>query len=129
VADNGTLDGNHARSLQCDPANVKSLGGGSITEQPSKDNPCLQAVDYFLRALLRFYEVKWNADTKQSQLDSKAGRVILEDRFLNAIWPQVGEIRDLHFRPAHGTFFTAKNPLKLEERFPPPPSNKKKEKT
>lgn len=97
-----------------------------ITVQSSKDNPCLQAVDYFLWALQRFYEVKWNAVTKQPQLDSKTSLVIREDRFLNAVWPQVGEIHDLHFGPAHGTFFTAKNPLKLDERFSPPPLKKKK---
>ena len=97
-----------------------------ITVQSSKDNPCLQAVDYFLWALQRFYEIKWNAATKKPQLDSKTGLVIREDRFLNAVWPQVGEIHDLHFGPVHGTFFTAKNPLKLDERFPPPPLKKKK---
>jgi hypothetical protein len=97
-----------------------------ITVQQSKENPCLQAVDYFLWALQRFYEVKRNAATKQPQLDSKTGLVIREDRFLNAVWPQVGEIHDLHFGPAHGTFFTAKNKLKLEERFPPPKPKKKK---
>ncbi len=96
----------------------------TITVQPSKDNPCLQAVDYFLWALQRFYEVKWNAATKQPQLDSKTELVIREDRFLNAVWPQVGEVHDLHFGPAHGTFFTSPNPLKLTERFPPPPSPK-----
>ena len=98
----------------------------TVTVQPSKDNPCLQAADYFLWALQRFYEVKWNAATKQPQLDSKTGLVIREDRFLNAVWPQVGEIHDLHFGPAHGTFFTAKNQLTLAERFPPPPLKKKK---
>jgi hypothetical protein len=98
----------------------------NITVQQAKDNPCLQAVDYFLWALQRFYEVKWNSVTKQPQLDSKTGLVIREDRFLNAIWPQVGEIHDLHFGPPHGTFFTAKNQLRLEERFPPPKQKKKK---
>jgi hypothetical protein len=97
-----------------------------ITVQQSKDNPCLQAVDYFLWALQRFYEIKWNASTGQPQLDSKTGLVIREDRFLNAVWPQVGEIHDLHFGPVHGTFFTVKNQLNLAERFPPPPLKKKK---
>jgi hypothetical protein len=97
----------------------------TVIVEPSIVNPCLQAVDYFVWALQRFYEIKWNAATKQPQLDSKSGLVIREDRFLNAMWPQVGEIHDLHFGPAHGTFFTVKNPLKLEERFPPPPVKKK----
>ncbi len=98
----------------------------AITVQPSKDNPCLQAVDYFLWALQRFYEIRFNAATRQPQLDSKTSLVIREDRFLNAVWPQVGEVHDLHFGSAHGTFFTAKNPLKLAERFPPPPLKTKK---
>lgn len=97
----------------------------AITVHQSKDNPCLQAVDYFLWALQRFYEIKWNAATKQPQLDPSTGLVIREDRFLNAVWPQVGEIHDLHFGSAHGTFFTTKNPLKLDERFPKPPPKKK----
>ena len=98
----------------------------AITVHQSKDNPCLQVVDYFLWALQRFYEVKWNAATKQPQLDAKTGLVIREDRFLNAVWPQVGEIHDLHFGPAHGTFYTNLNPLTLANRFPPPPRKMKK---
>lgn len=98
----------------------------TVTAQQSKANPCLQAADYFLWALQRFYEVKWNAATKQPQLDSKTGLVIREDRFLNAVWPQVGEIHDLHFGPAHGTLFTVQHPLKLDERFPPPKLKTKK---
>jgi hypothetical protein len=98
----------------------------TITVQSSKDNPCLQAVDYFLWALQRFYEVKWNAASKQPHLDSNTGLKIREDRFLNAVWPQVGEIHDLHFGQSHGTLFTARNPLKLAERFPPPKLKKKK---
>jgi hypothetical protein len=98
----------------------------TVTVQQSKDNSCLQAVDYFLWALQRFYEVKWNAATKQPQLDSKTGLVIREDRFLNAVWPQVGEIHDLHFGPAHGTFFNQKQPLTTEVRFPEKPLKKKK---
>ena len=81
---------------------------------------------YFRWALQRFYEVKWNPATKQKQLDPSSGLVIREDRFLNAIWPQVGEIPDLHFGPAHGTFFIAGKPLRLEERFPKPKPKKKK---
>lgn len=98
----------------------------NMTVQQSKENPCLQAVDYFLWALQRFYEIKFDASTKLPLLDPKTGLVIREDRFLNAIWPQVGEIHDLHFGPSHGTFFTIKKPLKLAERFPPPDPKKKK---
>lgn len=97
-----------------------------ITVLQSKDAPCLQAVDYFLWALQRFYEVKWDAKTKKKSLDPSTGLVIREDRFLRAMWAQVGEIHDLHFGPAHGTFFTTKEPLLLENRFPPPKVKKKK---
>ncbi len=98
----------------------------TVMVQSSKDNPCLQAVDYYLWALQRFYEVKFNAATKQPQIDRNTGLTIREDRFLNAVWPQVGEIHDLHFGQPHGTFFTVQNPLKLAERFPPPKVKKKK---
>ncbi len=92
----------------------------TITVQLSNDNPCLQAADYFLWALQRFYEVKYNASTRQPQVDASTGLAIREDRFLNAVWPQVGEIHDLHFGQPHGTLFTAQNRLKLAERFPSP---------
>jgi hypothetical protein len=98
----------------------------TVTVQSSKDNPCLQGVDYFLWALQRFYEIKWHALTKQPQLDPSTGLMIREDRFLNAVWPQVGEIHDLHFGQPHGTFYTAQNLLKLAERFPPAKLKKKK---
>jgi hypothetical protein len=97
-----------------------------ITVLPSKMAPCLQAVDYFLWALQRFYEVKWNVVTKQKQIDTDTGRVIREDRFLKALWSQVGEVHDLHFGSAHGTFHTAQKELVLEERFAEPASKKKK---
>jgi hypothetical protein len=97
-----------------------------ITVLNSKDEPCLQAVDYFLWALQRFYEVKWDPKAKKKALNSSSGQLIREDRFLNAIWPQVGEIHDLHFGPPHGTFFTAREPLLLDQRFPPPKQKKKK---
>jgi len=59
---------------------------------------CLQAVDYFLWGIQRFYERR-------------------EDRFLNMLWSQIGEIHDLDFGPKCGTFFTKKKPLTIEERF------------
>jgi len=58
--------------------------------------PGLQAVDYYLWALQRFYERR-------------------EDRFLDLIWPQVGEIHDLD-RLAdgrRGVFYTKQKPLNL----------------
>lgn len=45
---------------------------------------------------------------------------------MNAIWPHLSQIHDLHFGPAHGTFFTPANPLTLEARFGPKPPKKKK---
>jgi hypothetical protein len=97
----------------------------AVTVQSSKTDPCLQAADYFLWGLQRFYEVKWDATTKQPLLNPSTGLTIREDRFLNAVWPQVEEIHDLHFGPSLGTFFTSKNPLKLDQRFPPPGRKKK----
>ena len=70
--------------------------------------------------------MKWDAKTKQKSLDPTSGLVIHEDRFLKAMWPQVGEVHDLHFGPAHGTFFTTREALLLENRFPPPEQKKKK---
>ena len=60
---------------------------------------CLQAVDYFLWAVQRFYERR-------------------EPRFLDAMWPQIAEIHDLHHGGAHGTFFTGNNRPTLEMVFP-----------
>lgn len=71
-----------------------------------KIDACLQAADYFLWALQRFYELKEQSNKPQR-----------EDRFLRLLWPQIGEIHDLHFGPGRGTFFNAQNPLVMEERF------------
>jgi hypothetical protein len=95
-------------------------GGGdawSIHVSTPRETVCLQAADYFLWAVQRFYEVKWDAGAKEKLLDPETGSVIRECRFLQVLWPQIGEIHDLHFGPAGGTFFTAKNPLTLEDRF------------
>ena len=69
---------------------------------------CLQAVDYFLWALQRFYE---------PQVHPVTAEVTRQERFLNALWDQVAEIHDLHFGPPQGTFFTKANPLTLTSRF------------
>lgn len=73
-----------------------------------KSEACLQAVDYFLWALQRFYEPR---------LDNASGVSKQDERFLKVVWAQVGEIHDLHFGPARGTFFNAQHPLSLEYRF------------
>ena len=56
----------------------------------------LQAVDYYLWALQRFYERR-------------------EDRFLELIWPQVGEIHDLDRVDGgrRGVFYSKRKPLNL----------------
>ena len=56
----------------------------------------LQAVDYYLWALQRFYERR-------------------EERFLDLIWPQVGEIHDLDRVEGgkRGVFYTKRKPLNL----------------
>jgi hypothetical protein len=58
--------------------------------------PGLQATDYYLWALQRFYERR-------------------EDRFLELIWPQVSEIHDLDRldQGRRGIFYTKRKPLSL----------------
>lgn len=58
--------------------------------------PGLQAADYYLWALQRFYERR-------------------EERFLDLIWPQVGEIQDLDRLESgrRGVFYTKQKPLNL----------------
>lgn len=72
-----------------------------------KNEACLQAVDYFLWAVQRFYEPR----------EDQNGTTKREERFIKLIWPQVGEIHDLHFGPERGSFFNAQQPLTLENRF------------
>ncbi len=72
-----------------------------------KQTVCLQAVDYFLWGVQRFYERR-------------------EDRFLNMLWPQIGEIHDLDFGPPQGTFYTNKRPLTIKDRFGEREDKKKK---
>jgi len=59
----------------------------------------LQAVDYYLWALQRFYETG-------------------EDRYIQMVWPQVGEIHDLDYAEGgrRGVFFLKDKPLNLENR-------------
>ncbi len=60
---------------------------------------CLQAVDYFLWAVQRFYEMG-------------------ESRFLDMMWPQIGEIHDLDHGKSGGTFFKGEDRPTLEAVFP-----------
>lgn len=56
----------------------------------------------------------------------RTGEITHEDRYLNAMWPQISQVHDLHFGPAQGTFFTRANPLTLDTRFGAKLPNKKK---
>lgn len=95
--------------------------GGVGAWQTTVTNPratvCLQATDYFLWALQRFYEPRPHPET---------GEVTHEERYLNAVLPQINQIHDLHFGPSQGTFFTPANPLSLDARFGPKTRKKKK---
>lgn len=127
VARRGAKDRNHAIRTAIEHAErdfEQRFGfrrGGQdvwkITISDPKSTACLQAVDYYLWALQRFYEERRHPAT---------GAVIREDRFLNLIWPQTGEIHDLDFGPPQGTFFTKQNPLTLDARFGTGSRKKKK---
>ncbi len=69
---------------------------------------CLQAADYFLWAPPRFYEPRVHQQTAE---------VTRESHYLDAMWPQVSQVHDLHFDSDHGTFFNRTNPLTLDTRF------------
>ena len=66
----------------------------NIQAKPSKDDACLQACDYFLWALQRHYERG-------------------ESRYIELVWPQVGEIQDLDITHGskRGAFYTQQTPL------------------
>lgn len=127
VAKRGSKDRNHAIQAAIEHAERDfeqtfgfSRGGKDVWRiiiSNLKETICLQAVDYFLWALQRFYEVRHHPQTSEE---------IREDRFLNMLWLQIGEIHDLNFGPAHGTFFTAQRPLTLEARFGEKRRKKKK---
>ena len=127
IAKRGNKDRNAALRTALEHAETdfaQSFGvsrGGADAWHTTITNPtetvCLQAADYFLWALQRFYEPRTHPET---------GEITHEARYLNAIWPQVTQIHDLHFGAAHGTFFTPANPLNVEARFGPRPLKKKK---
>lgn len=87
-----------------------------ITISDPKTEVCLQAVDYFLWALQRFYEIRYHPQTGEE--------LPREDRYLNMMMAQMTEVHDLDFGAEHGAFFNAQRPLTLEERF----ANEKKKK-
>jgi len=116
VARRGQSDRNEALRTAIDHAErdfTEKFGFGrggtwDIRVSTPKNDACLQAVDYFLWAVQRFYEPR---------VDAKTGLSSREARFLRLLWPQIGEIHDLHFGPTYGSFFNKQNPLTLEERF------------
>jgi hypothetical protein len=126
IAKRGTKDRNTALLQALENAEgdfERTFGfsrGGIAAWTLSISNPkttvCLQAVDYFLWALQRFYE---------PQVHPTTGELTRQDRFLNALWRQVAEIHDLHHGPPQGTFFTKVNPLSLQSRFPAPQAKRK----
>ena len=67
-----------------------------VTSSTPQHSGGLQAVDYYLWALQRFYQRR-------------------EERFLEMIWPQVGEVHDLDFVEdgRRGVFYTKQKPLNL----------------
>lgn len=68
----------------------------TVLPQSSQESGGLQAVDYFLWSLQRFYKRK-------------------EDRFLNLLWPSFKMVHDLDDtrKNAYGVFYTQKRPLTL----------------
>ncbi|MFM9964348.1 MAG: DUF3800 domain-containing protein [Planctomycetaceae bacterium] len=66
----------------------------NIQAKLSKEDACLQASDYFLWALQRHFEMG-------------------ESRFIELMWPKVGEIHDLDITQGsrRGAFYTQQNPL------------------
>lgn len=75
------------------PCVAEVRAGTPLTE------PCLQAADYFLWAVQRFYERS-------------------EERYVELIWPQVGEIYDLDMTENNrrGVFYRKDKPLNLAAR-------------
>jgi len=68
----------------------------AVLPQTSQESGGLQAVDYFLWSLQRFYERK-------------------EDRYLNLLWPSFGMVHDLDDtrKNPYGVYYTRKKPLTL----------------
>lgn len=119
VARRGHKDRNQALTLALEHAERDfeakfgfSRGGSDVWRIRISDpgtEVCLQAVDYFLWALQRFYEQRTHPQTGEP--------VPREDRYLNLLRPQMAEIHDLDFGPERGTYFSKQRPLTLDERF------------
>src|SRR5438445_12605051 len=76
---------------------VKPKHTMNVTSSSPKQHPGLQAVDYFLWALQRFYEKE-------------------EDRFWRFVWPKVRAVHDLDDTREHsfGQIYTPEKPLTRE---------------
>jgi hypothetical protein len=84
-----------ARRKFTDKWGIESNAPMTVMPCSSSDNAGLQAVDYFLWALQRFYERR-------------------EDRFLNLLWPAFRLVRDDDdWRNKYGEYYTKKKPLTL----------------
>lgn len=127
VAKRGQKDRNHAllEALRHGEAEIeKRLGvsrGGpekweSIITNPA-ETVCLQAADYYLWALQRFYEPRVHIET---------GEIVHEVRYLDAVRHQISQVHDLHHGSPGGTYFVKDRPLTIESRFPGPVEKRKR---
>ena len=99
---------------------LRRPGEWTITVSDPIRHVCLQATDYFLWAVQRFYEARFDPATKQPLLDKAPGLPAREDRYLNLLWPQITEIHDLHYGESNGTRWTHARRLTVADRFPDP---------
>jgi hypothetical protein len=97
---------------------IKSQAKVEITAAAPPGSGGLQAVDYFLWALQRFYN---NEGTEKEESES---------RYIEMLMPQVGEIEDLDFElnGKRGVFWNKSRPLTLAARRPPEPKTGAKKK-
>ncbi|MDD5463095.1 MAG: hypothetical protein PHG00_15940 [Methylococcales bacterium] len=106
--DNPSTPAHKLKVLQSELLADPYFAGGESFRPERK--ACLQAVDYFLWALQRFYEQRLHTYT--------GAELPREDRYLNLLWPQMAEIYDLDFGLERGTFFfNNRHPLTLENGF------------
>ena len=80
----------------CEDFGFNHPASNTVTSSTPPHSGGLQAVDYYLWALQRFYQRR-------------------EERFLEMIWPQVGEVHDLDLVEdgRRGVFYTKQKPLNL----------------
>lgn len=78
---------------------IKTKHTVNVINSSPVNHPCLQATDYFLWALQRFYEKG-------------------EDRFWSFVWPKVRAVYDMDETREHsfGTIYTPQKPLTKEAR-------------